>query len=235
MFIGRIASLAVGLAIAPSAFAQVIDAQAPAERRGEWYFSASSAIVNGVEYSYEDVLIPNLLTSSNTVTSDTGAAVETAVGYAFSNGFRTEAALTFQTFEGTKTRTVFRLIDTAPPFEIFETFTGDEIQSTALNLNAYYDFPIGRSIRPYVGVGAGIVSVEIDDGVLDAKDPGISLQVMAGLTIKATESLSLYVEGRWQEAKDLQTHGFDQATSFPITVDFDFSTLSVRGGLRTTF
>ena len=233
MPIRRLAPLALGLVFAPSALAQTIEA--PLDRKGEWYFSASSAIVDGAEYNYDEVLIPDLLTSSNTVTTDVGAAIETAIGYAFSSGFRTEAALTLQKFDGAKTSTVFRLIAESPPFEIFDTFPGDKIESTALNLNAYYDFPVRGSIKPYVGVGAGIVSVEIDDGVLRAKDPGISLQAMAGVSVRATESLSLYVEGRWQELRDLRTHGFDLATSFPITVDFDFSTFSIRSGLRATF
>jgi opacity protein-like surface antigen len=230
-----IAPLAVGLVLAPSVFAQDAQPPQPSGWQGRWYFSASAAVVDGVEYSYDDVLIPDLLTSSNTVTTDVGAGIETAVGYAFSSGFRTEAALTLQKFDGTKTSTVFRLIDQNPPFEIFDTFAGDRIESTALNLNAYYDFPTSGSIRPYAGIGVGIVSVEVNDGVLNAKDPGISLQAMAGLSFKATEDLSLYVEGRWQELRDLRTHGFDLATSFPITVDFDFSTFSIRSGLRATF
>ena len=227
--------LVVGLALAPSMFAQSPTDPQPENRQGQWYFAASSGIVDEAEYSYDIVLIPDLLTNSSRVTSNTGATVEAAVGYAFSSGFRAEAALTLQKFDGVKTNTVFSLIDDVPPLELRDTFFGDDIESTALNLNAYYDFPVRGSIRPYVGAGAGIVSVDTNDGVLDATDPGISLQAMVGLSVEVSKSLSLYVEGRWQELRDLRTHGFDQATSFPITVDFDFSTFSVRSGLRATF
>jgi opacity protein-like surface antigen len=235
MPIHRIAPLAVGLALAPSAFAQNLDASAPKTPKGQWYIAASAAVVDGAGYSHDEILIPGLLTSASAVTTDVGAAIEAAVGYAFSGGFRTEAALTLQRFGGAKTHAIFRIIDGTPPAEFADTFNGDDIRSASLNLNAYYDFPTGGSIRPYVGVGAGIVSVEVDDGVLDAKDPGISLQAMAGVSIMTAQSMSFFVEGRWQDLSDLTTHGFDLATSLPISVDFDFSTLSIRSGLRLTF
>jgi len=235
MPIHRIAPLAACLIFAPCAIAQAPDTQPAAPRRGNWYVAASVGAVENAEYGYDEVLISDVLTSSSTVTTDSGAAIEAALGYAFSSGLRAEAALTLQKFGGAQTHSVFSVIVTTPPDTFTNTIAGDDIRSTALNLNAYYDFPMQGSIRPYVGIGAGIVSVEIDDGVFDAKDPGISLQAMAGFNVNVSKSLALYVEGRWQESSDLAAHGFDTATSLPITADFDFSTLSARAGLRLNF
>jgi len=54
---------------------------------------------------------------------------------------------------------------------------------------------------------------------------------MAGLNLRTSKTLSLFVEGRWQQLSEVEIAGFDLSTSFPITAEIEFTTLSLRAGL----
>jgi len=234
MAVHRIAPLVVGLILAPCALAQTAQQPSPTTRNGHWYLTASAAAVEDAEFTYDGSDIPDLIDINYTDTTDAGAAVEAGLGYAFSNGLRTEAAIAVQNFGGVTTRQTLVIFGGTP--DIIKTeLSGDRIRSAALSLNAYYDFPVAGSIRPYVGGGAGIATVDVVDAIINGDDTGLSLQLVGGFNVKLSKSLSLYAEGRWQKLTDVAIRGFDLSTSIPISANIDFSTLSVRSGLRLSF
>ena len=66
-------------------------------------------------------------------------------------------------------------------------------------LNTYYDFPVHKGVRPYIGVGAGYAEVDLEGqpsfGVVNETDEGVALQAMVGFayTPKIIEKTQLYM------------------------------------------
>lgn len=104
----------------------------------------------------------------------------------------------------------------------------NSLEATAYIANAFYRFTPERRIRPYVGLGAGMIDVEYDAGG-GASDTVFGWQAMAGVEIPLTPSISGFTEYRYQSASDLE----DSAFAGGLTWEYESHNLGL--GLRYTF
>jgi outer membrane protein W len=125
-------------------------------------------------------------TASGRVKYDTGYSIQTALGYDFHTGLRTELEL--------------GLADTG--FKNFRTGTtttdlvGGDVDQLSLHAAAYYDFSAG-GFSPYVGGGLGLTRTDVDAFTLTATTvPGdratdFSAFGEAGVSIPLTDRVSI--------------------------------------------
>ena len=146
------------------------------------------------------------------------------LGYAHSNNVRLEGEVShrFNQLEPTAT------IDGA----------GD-VHTWAVMLNAYYDFNRGGVFDPYIGAGIGaarvFASARDNTGVggrFNEYSDALAYQLMAGVGLQVTESMSLDVGYRYFVAPDLEFDGLPVANS-PYQADYDHHAVTL--GLRWQF
>jgi outer membrane autotransporter protein len=150
----------------------------------------------------------------DTLQYNQGAAVSFDMGYRLGIG-RIEAELGYQRNGVSKYRTASGDVDA----------TGGLTQTRAL-LNAYIDIPIGTSITPYVGVGAGVAQVNLNDfnvagsGLPDESyDDRVNVaQVSIGGASRINDRIDMDVRYRYLMSSD---------------ASFDATTLSLSGYLLT--
>lgn len=104
----------------------------------------------------------------------------------------------------------------------------NSLEATAYMANAFYRFTPERRIRPYVGLGVGMIDVEYD-AAADASDTVFGWQAMAGVETPFTNSLSGFAEYRYQSAADLE----DSSYGGGLTWEYESHNLGL--GLRYTF
>lgn len=114
--------------------------------------------------------------------------------------------------------------------------TGPETGSASvlsLDLNGYYDLPVPGPVRPYVGAGAGIAQVSLDDGLIDDSASVLQLQLMAGASVKASERVSFFAEARYQRVGTLEV---ETSNALATTTDeFALKGLAALAGVRVAF
>jgi opacity protein-like surface antigen len=76
-----------------------------------------------------------------------------------------------------------------------------QVQATSLSLNGIYQFRPQRAIRPYLGVGLGLASIEFDattlgEEYLDDEDDAPALQLIGGANIALSSRLDFVAEFR---------------------------------------
>jgi len=138
------------------------------------------------------------------------------LGYAFSNGFRTEAELAYRynDWQG----------------QIDDADWEGHARSWSAMANLFYDFNRGGSIEPYVGVGVGLANVGLGaDGFGRDEDKVLAYQAMVGAAFGITEQLDLDVGLRYFAAPELE---FDYSGT-PVEADYAHSAVTV--GLRYQF
>ena len=111
------------------------------------------------------------------------------------------------------------------------------VSSAAANL--MFRIPDG-SIRPYVGVGVGIYSAEIDDGILGGSsafngddDNAFGYQGIIGAEIPIRDNMGIFVEGRFS-AVDFEFGGATAAMD-GVELDIDYRVLQFHGGFTFYF
>jgi len=97
---------------------------------------------------------------------------DAALGYAFQNGFRTDAELAYRTNE----------------VDLFD----EDVEATSLMGNVFYDFNRDGRFQPYVGAGVGYGQVEFAD--LD--DSNWAWQAMVGVGVALSERATLDISYR---------------------------------------
>jgi opacity protein-like surface antigen len=117
-----------------------------------------------------------------------------------------------------------------------------DVTSTALMVNAYYDFRmLSPSIIPYVGAGIGGVSVSADvtdpdpvEGgkVMDDSDIVFGYQFIAGVAFPVTKQLTIDLNYRYFATTDPT---FELSDSGGVTVDVESMGSNVFLGLRYSF
>ena len=120
------------------------------------YLGAGYGIVYTQDEALRDSRINRRLA---TVDYDLGFRVASLyLGYAFSNGLRTE-------LEGAYRRNELEIIEFTDARGAINTGVNDDVDSTSLMANLYYDFDLSLALHPYVGVGLGVARVgyEITD------------------------------------------------------------------------
>ena len=154
---------------------------------------------------------------------DTGFGGALALGYAFDNGFRTEAQLA-KGNAGFKNNGVSSTL-------------GNVNVWTAM-LNGLYDFNRDGRINPFVGAGVGLARVNLlassYDQVnaanpqlalsrasavsIDDSDTGFAWQLIAGLGLRLTEQLTADISYTYVNVADLNFAGTGRARGFGTTV-----------------
>jgi OmpA-OmpF porin, OOP family len=154
---------------------------------------------------------------------DTGFGGGLALGYAFDNGFRTEAALAKGNAE----------------------FKNSGVSSTIGNVNVWtamlnglYDFNRDGRINPFVGAGVGLARVNLLAGsfdqvnaanpqlalsrasavAVDDSDTGFAWQLIAGVGLKLSDQLTADLSYTYVNVADLNFAGTGRARGFGTTV-----------------
>ncbi len=85
-----------------------------------------------------------------------------------------------------------------------------EVQTDALMINAYYDFPASGTISPYIGAGIGMASVDVENfgvtpipNVLNDSDDQLAYQLMAGVSANVSDGWQLFAEYRYFATDDI--------------------------------
>ena len=113
---------------------------------------------------------------------------------------------------------------------------GGRMETTAVMLNAYYDFDFGGDINPYVGVGIGNAEENVlfrtrGGNLTRDKDNGFAWQLIGGLEYQALPNAVLFGQYRYFRAEDSEL-GL-KILSGSINVENQFQAFEV--GLRFSF
>lgn len=84
------------------------------------------------------------------------------------------------------------------------------VRTFALMANAWYDFDFGSSFKPYVGVGVGYATNEIQHGlVFNGSKGGFAWQAGGGVNYPITDKTSIGVGYRYMDAGDVTLTRFN--------------------------
>jgi opacity protein-like surface antigen len=105
-------------------------------------------------------------------------------------------------------------------------------RSSAYMVNAYYDIPLGNTIKPYVGAGVGLMTSSFigssvvnpgpTDETYDASRSGLAYQLKAGFSYAMDSKTDVFLQYRYLTAPG--SSGLNQIG--------DYSNQSFEGGLR---
>ena len=117
-----------------------------------------------------------------------GGIITYARGWATSS-FRAEASLSYseQDIEVVRRRA-------GPVIQVF-TPPGD-VQIWTLASTAYFDFADSGLIRPYLGIGIGIASVDLNDRIESGAGYAVNARAAAGLRVPLSRQTSFFAELR---------------------------------------
>lgn len=126
----------LGIAIVLTvAVAAATSAQADTKRIDSFYVEARGGLA--IPFDSE-------VDGGSDVSYDVGYSVGGALGYQFTNGLRFEAEGSYQRVEE-------------------DSSGGLEAEFSTLLGNIYYDYDLGTRITPYVGIGAGVSFIDLDN------------------------------------------------------------------------
>jgi len=158
-------------------------APAAAETGGRTYFAFSGGALGPTEFEYD---IPN---GDVEVETEDGMAFSAAIGRRFGRHLRLEASATY--LEADIDQVARR---GGPVILIYEP--PGAIQSYGLGVNAYFDFINHGPVRPYVGGGIGIASLDVNDTILVDAGTALTGRFVAGANFMVADNVSLFAEGR---------------------------------------
>lgn len=138
---------------------------------------------------------------------DRGFAIGGEGGYAFGNGLRVGAEITYRRnklgdLSGNATASTVTATGTTTTTTSFDTDVDEDVSSWAFMLNGYFDINTGTPITPYVGAGAGaaIVNLDLDLGTLgaiDDSDTVFAYQGIVGVAYALTDNVDIGLEYRY--------------------------------------
>lgn len=156
---------------------------------------------------------------------DNGWLANGAIGYASQVGWRVE-------LEGGYRKNELDDIELSGIGPTANTDLDGDASVISGMFNVYFDFDpslygVGNwPIIPFVGIGAGVVEVEFDDGTgSDEEDLAFAYQIMAGLSVPVGDNITLSASYAFLDSSELDYDGFE----------LDYTSHSVMGGLRFTF
>jgi opacity protein-like surface antigen len=179
-------------------------------------FELEDPVLGPVDFEFED---------------ETGWAAGGAVGYAFDFGLRAEVEAAYRHNdhdEGAVADVAFEIDgETLPEFDL-------DGETTALSFmgNLWFDVPVPFPVRPFIGAGAGMARVGLEDteaaGVEIADDSEwvFAYQLGAGLGYEIRPGLSVGAEYRFFETED------PELEVFGLDADYEYRSHSVLIGVR---
>ena len=178
----------------------------------------------------------SVLPSTNLDSSDAGAlqqaeaSFDPGFGYNFAGGYRITDDWAVELEIGYRTNPVDEVRSTGP------TITDGDFSSLGFFANGIYRVPVEGRLRPYVGLGLGLIEeIDIDIGSgsdVDYSDSAVAIQAIAGLDYALSSRWSLQLEGRY-----MQSFGQDLAaeSGSGISYEADYQPLSLLLGVSWSF
>lgn len=170
---------------------------------------------------------------------DNGYSLSGEFGARYANGFRSGIELAYSQADvdthsrvnvaGTLIDGVDAAVLTGSPTQlgvtvgqVVATPGGDEIESTSIFANLYYDFNRDGLISPYVGAGLGYSDVSVTYrpsgvGIIDDSEGKLAYQLKAGATWSVSERIDLYGEAAYRATDDVEL----QNQLFPGTLNIE--------------
>lgn len=184
---------------------------------------------------------------------DNGYALSAEIGARYANGLRSGVELVYSTAEvethsgvtvgGGLIDGVDAAVLTGSPAQLGATVgevvaapDGDEISSTSLFANLYYDFNRDGQISPYLGAGLGYSDVSVTYrpsgvGIIDESESKFAYQLKAGATWAISERIDLYGEAAYRATQDVQLDN----RLFPGTLNVENTQTVFSVGARYRF
>lgn len=184
---------------------------------------------------------------------DNGYALSAEFGARYGNGFRSGVELVYSQADvdthsgvnvaGTVIDGVDAAVLTGSPAQLGATVgqvvatpDGDEIESTSIFANLYYDFNREGRISPYVGAGLGYSDVSVQYspsgvGIIDDSKGKLAYQLKAGATLAVSERIDLYGEAAYRATDDVKLDN----TLFPGTLNIENTQTVFSIGARYRF
>lgn len=184
---------------------------------------------------------------------DNGYALSGEIGARYANGLRSGVELVYSKAEvethsgvtvgGGAIDGVDAAVLTGSPTQLGATVgqvvatpDGDEITSTSLFANLYYDFNRGGRISPYIGAGLGYSDVSVTYrpsgvGIIDDSESKLAYQLKAGATWAVSERIDLYGEAAYRATEDVQLDN----QLFPGTLKIENTQTVFSIGVRYRF
>ncbi|MEM7446183.1 MAG: outer membrane beta-barrel protein [Pseudomonadota bacterium] len=165
-------------------------------------------------------------TYDNAVDFDPGWAASVQVGYGFGNGLVLEAEATYRD-NGSNDDNAGEGVGGFTPVP------NVDVESWAFMGNVIYEFgPFGGAL-PYIGVGAGVALVDLDQPVFGSDDDTVfAAQGIVGVAYPFTDHLSAVIDYRYHRAFDVE---YSPGAAGGATAEADVINHTVMAGLRYTF
>lgn len=156
---------------------------AVAETEGKTYVAFSGGVIGPTEFEYD------IVNGDVEVETEDGMAYSVAFGRRIGRHLRIEGTATYLEAN----------IDTVsrrggPVILIYQP--PGAIQSYGLGANAYFDFITHGPVRPYVGGGVGLASLDVNDTILVEAGTALTGRFVAGANFMVADNVSLFAEGR---------------------------------------
>jgi opacity protein-like surface antigen len=198
---------------------------APASAQGAFggtdrYVSLSGGYLGTSDYEYD---VQGFRTARVSTDLDSGFLLNGAVGARYSPTLRGEIALGYRAQDTQST-----VSGTGGLFD-----TEGELTAFTVDLNGYYDFPVGGPVRPYVGVGVGVAQFSLSEAVIDDEGSTLNLQAMAGASAEIGPRTALFAEARYQRLGTITLE--TQNGGFTGEEEIGIPSLGVVAGVRFGF
>jgi opacity protein-like surface antigen len=207
--------------------ANAADIEIPPEAVAEvspWYASIHAGIKFGEDWDDEffkhcDEFCEKEL--DVTADTDNGWRVGGSIGYMFSDIFAIEGELSYmnQDFDELE---IHEITKHGYSYDCewdwcTQELDGDVSIFTAM-VNLLAGVPLNGVIKPYIGAGAGVAHVSLDDDFLDDSDTTFAAQAFAGVNVGLTDNIGMGVRGRVLHINDLELED-DEDCDHDIDVD----------------
>jgi OmpA-OmpF porin, OOP family len=191
--------LAIGLALASSALASPSMA-----RDGAWYVGVDGGAMLAEDLNLKVGVTPN----AGTIDTDTGYDFGGVVGYDF-GGFRLESEVSYREadLERTSVPIAGIPVSAAALASGRGTYnTSGDVNALSFMLNGMFDFGEDDGLQGFVGAGAGVARVNVQNNFaapswLDDSDTGFAWQALAGIRAPLSDSWDVGLKYRFFNAE----------------------------------
>ncbi|MCZ6643857.1 MAG: porin family protein, partial [Gammaproteobacteria bacterium] len=148
---------------------------------------------------------------------DLGFRVGTlTLGYRFDGGWRAELEAAYR-------RNGLEIIEFDDERGLINTGLSDAVDTASLMVNALYEFDLGLSLRPYVGIGLGLARVDYELSeygtgavILDDSETAFAYQFLVGVGVPLGRRFHLSADYRYWRNVEIDLH---LETGEPVSSD----------------